>query len=247
LITLKVESDTAQLLLDNHGASKQINFTFKDNGTDKWIIYKTTDNIFNIYDASSAQVIAQFNATSGLASDTAAMAVVPTISSANARAAGMRVVPSFTGAGDTPQGFFAAPTFAPSANLTTATGFLGLSVAAPGSGVTISTLIGLYGQCFFSDTAGAVTDSIAGRFAAPSMAGALKPTTSYGIFVDNMGAAGITNAIAARFAIPSGATNNWYLEFSAADDTDPTSGGGAATGRIKCLIGGNTRYIPYYT
>jgi len=32
----------------------------------------------------------------------------------------------------------------------------------------------------------------------------------------------------------------------AADATDPTGGGGAATGRIKCLIGGVTRYLAYY-
>lgn len=31
-----------------------------------------------------------------------------------------------------------------------------------------------------------------------------------------------------------------------ADATDPTSGGGAATGRIPVTIGGATRYIPYY-
>ena len=31
------------------------------------------------------------------------------------------------------------------------------------------------------------------------------------------------------------------------DNTDPTSGGGAATGRIPISIGGATRYIPYYT
>jgi hypothetical protein len=31
------------------------------------------------------------------------------------------------------------------------------------------------------------------------------------------------------------------------DNTDPTGGGGAATGRIAIDVGGNLRYIPYYT
>ena len=31
-----------------------------------------------------------------------------------------------------------------------------------------------------------------------------------------------------------------------ADATDPTSGGGAATGRIPVKIGGSTVYLPYY-
>ena len=61
----------------------------------------------------------------------------------------------------------------------------------------------------------------------------------------------------------SGATSNYGLWVDASltrldgdgthilevpsDNTDPTSGGGAATGRIPISIGGATRYIPYYT
>ena len=30
------------------------------------------------------------------------------------------------------------------------------------------------------------------------------------------------------------------------DNTDPTSGGGAATGRVPVKIGGATRYLAYY-
>ena len=61
---------------------------------------------------------------------------------------------------------------------------------------------------------------------------------------------------------PSGATNNYAFLVDAglsrfdgdgtdvfelpADATDPTSGGGAATGRIPVKIGGSTVYLPYY-
>lgn len=40
--------------------------------------------------------------------------------------------------------------------------------------------------------------------------------------------------------------NNIAILKAAKDEMDPTSGGGAATGRIPITINGVTKYIPYY-
>jgi hypothetical protein len=55
-----------------------------------------------------------------------------------------------------------------------------------------------------------------------------------------------TDLVGIKFeALSSGGTRNSYFEFPA-DNTDPTGGGGAATGRVPILIAGATKYLPYY-
>ena len=64
----------------------------------------------------------------------------------------------------------------------------------------------------------------------------------YGIYTDMVGTHAIfVDAGSCRF--DGDGTNVFYLP---TDNTDPTSGGGAATGRIPVDIGGATKYIPYY-
>lgn len=45
----------------------------------------------------------------------------------------------------------------------------------------------------------------------------------------------------------SAATLTYFMAIGAGDNTDPTGGGGAATGRIPINVNGATRWIPYYT
>lgn len=59
----------------------------------------------------------------------------------------------------------------------------------------------------------------------------------------NGGNSGAGNTIGIDFSSMSAGE---YIFSVPADATDPTGGGGAATGRIAVKIGGATRYIPYY-
>ena len=92
------------------------------------------------------------------------------------------------------------------------------------------------------------------RVIAPTLAfaGASTVTNAATVYIDREPQAGanatITNPYSlwvdggcARF--DGDGTHVWELP---ADATDPTGGGGAATGRIPVKIGGATVYIPYY-
>jgi hypothetical protein len=159
--------------------------------------------------------------------------------------AGMWIRPTFSGDSTYPIGIIGQPTISPSGNISLAVGFQCDIRLSPGNGVTITTADGGISRCIYSDVAGAVTTGITHAIQAPVVQGALQPDTQYGLQVENQGAAGMDNAVGLYVAAQSGATSNWVFELPA-DATDPTGGGGAATGRIKCLIGGATRYIPYY-
>lgn len=153
---------------------------------------------------------------------------------------------TFNGAGDNPIAYQVAPVFSAADNVTSVFGMLFQPQAQPASTKTITTMIGLYAQSIFLGNNGAVTTSYAMNVAVVAATGTLKPGKQVGLNIENQGSASITNAVAVRLNLPTGATNNYYLEFVNADATDPTGGGGAATGRIACLIGGVLRYIPYY-
>ena len=118
------------------------------------------------------------------------------------------------------------------------------AVAAPVAGQTFANYFGI--QLFIStgSGAGAVTNAY-GLYISPNY-GTVKPTSSYGVFIDNVGSASITTSVGLVVTLPTGSTNNYYISFPTGDATDPTGGGGAATGRIRCLIGGTLRYLPYY-
>jgi len=168
-----------------------------------------------------------------------------TISTSISGFVGMTLGPSFSGSGDFPQGVKFFPSFTPSASLTTVFGFLGVGQYGPPTAVTITNAYSAFDRSDYLDTAGAVTVGVAHYIAEPTIFGALKPASQYGLVIKNQGASGMTNAIGLSIDGQSGATNNYVFSLPA-DATDPTGGGGAATGRIPCLIGGALRYIPYY-
>ena len=158
----------------------------------------------------------------------------------------MLLQPVFTGTGDGPWGFSAQPDLRPTGNLSAAYGNLSRQVVQQLNTNTITNLIAAYYDCIFNSTDGAVTGAFTLWCNGPNIgSGGITPTTQTGLVIQNQGASGITNVVGLNLANQSGGTNNWLMELPA-DATDPTSGGGAATGRIKCLIGGATRYIPYY-
>jgi hypothetical protein len=63
----------------------------------------------------------------------------------------------------------------------------------------------------------------------------------YGLDVGNVGNTGAGDAIGIKLS----PVTDFAFEVNE-DNTDPTGGGGAATGRIKIKVNGVTRYIPYY-
>lgn len=58
-----------ELLLDSGTASAQINVTFQDNGSSKFAWYKTTGNLFRLYDYANGLDIVEFNADSDASVD----------------------------------------------------------------------------------------------------------------------------------------------------------------------------------
>jgi hypothetical protein len=102
---------------------------------------------------------------------------------------------------------------------------------------------------------GALTDQRAIRILAPTYAfvGASTLTNPSTLHIDNAPTAGanatFTNGPYSLFVDAGLARfdgNGTHVFELPADATDPTGGGGAATGRIPVLIGGVLRYLAYY-
>lgn len=240
---LKTSGSTAELQLNSAEASKQFNLEFQDNGTNKWIIYKTTGNKFSIYDAVNNQDIMVFTPVNAFAAPDYAVKIAPTISTTTATAVGLYVNPAFTGSGEGPWGASLSGVFRPSASIGAAYNSLNIGVFGPPTGVTITTSVAAYYGCSYEAAAGAVTTGFNLFLNAPSFAGSLKPTTQYGLYVQNMGAAGETNGIGIRIDAQSGATNNYVFEFGNVD----TTAAGAYYGRLPVLYNGLLKYIHVFS
>jgi len=195
--------------------------------------------------SSSWEVVLEGLAEIGVQSRNNQVGIEKDLNNTEANQRAFFVSPTFTGAADSPQALNTQATFAPSVSIANVFGFLGIAKAAPGSGVTISNHQGGFVRTDYNDVAGAVTVGVGLEVAAPVVSGALKPGTQRGVRIANQGAAGMTTAVGLRIDAQSGASNNYVFDLPA-DATDPTGGGGAATGRVPCLIGGVTRYIAYY-
>ena len=157
---------------------------------------------------------------------------------ANAR--GLQVKPTFNGPGLTPGGLGSAPVFAMTTDTTIVYGFTGTPKAAIPTGVTLTTQVAGF---FRNDSAvaglGAVTNMEGLRIGAPnSTLDGSKPTTIYGIRIQNQGSAGITNSYGLYVNSPSLATNNYAAIFEGGN-----IGLGSTTPVSKLTLEGTTGQI----
>ena len=113
--TFQIVSSTPTFTLNTAAASTQFNLCFADNGTNKWILYKTAAHVFNIYDAVANDDVLTFTPLGSIAAAAAAVTFNPTISNGNATEIGFFIKPNFTGAGAGPWGASISASFAPSA------------------------------------------------------------------------------------------------------------------------------------
>ena len=182
-----------------------------------------------------------------------AVTIQPTISTSSSDAIALSVSATFTGAGESPSPFLGRGVFQPSASIANATAFVGVARAEPASTITITNLINFFSLLNTASTAGAITNAYSYIAAAPLL-GSLKPANTFGMNIENHGAASITNAIGLRIAAQSGATNNWTMELPATGDTPTVTWTALGTfppstapaGYIRILVGGNTRYMPFW-
>ena len=120
----------------------------------------------------------------------------------------------FNGSGDFVTGIDGAPTFAPSQSISTAQGFVAAAFFAPPPGVTITNAFGGASATVYSNVSGAVTNGTAFNLVSPFVFGALKPTTQYGLRINNQGIAGTANSYGLFVDAQSGSTNNYSAIFA---------------------------------
>jgi hypothetical protein len=101
---------------------------------------------------------------------------------------------TLNGQGDLATGLDVAPTFAPSANISSASGFVSAAYAAPPPGVTITDQFGGNSTIVYTNVSGAVTNGTSFNIAAPVILGSLKPTTQTGLRIRNQGIGGTANS-----------------------------------------------------
>jgi hypothetical protein len=140
----------------------------------------------------------------------------------------------FNGSGDFVTGIDGAPTFAPSQSISTAQGFAAAAFFAPPPGVTITNAIGGASATVYSNVSGAVTNGTAFDVVSPFVFGALKPTTQYGLRINNQGIAGTANSYGLFVDAQSGSTNNYSAIFAGGN-----VGIGTATPASKLDVAGD--------
>jgi len=239
----KTSGSTATLELNSATASQQFNLAFSDNGTTKWIIYKTTGNKLSIYDAVANDDMLVFAPVGSLGASSAAIVSDPSIANSNATAIGFYVNPTFTGAGAGPWGASVSAVFVPSASIGACYNSLNQATFSPGSSVTITGGYAAYYACIYGNVAGAVTTGYTLWCNTPTIAGSLKPTSQYGLYIQNQGAAGITNGIGVHIEAMSGGTNSFDMSFGRVD----TTAAGAYYGRVPVLYNGLLKYIHVFS
>ena len=239
----KTSGSTATLELNSATASQQFNLAFSDNGTTKWIIYKTTGNKLSIYDAVANDDMLVFAPVGSLGASSAAIVSDPSIANSNATAIGFYINPTFTGAGAGPWGASVSAVFVPSASIGACYNSLNQATFSPGSSVTITGGYAAYYACIYGNVAGAVTTGYTLWCNTPTIAGSLKPTSQYGLYIQNQGAAGITNGIGVHIEAMSGGTNSFDMSFGRVD----TTAAGAYYGRVPVLYNGLLKYIHVFS
>lgn len=243
--TLASASGVSELLISSTVAAGSASISFANTGATAWTLGTDAAGNQNLTLNDGGTVILTINDGTGTpVTGNAKLYYNPTLTTSTANQSVFRISSTHSGTGDPAQAIAQAPIFAPSASISTAYGILAFPSFQPGSGVTITSAISAFYRVDTASTAGAVSTGFALYCSAPSF-GSLKPSSMYGLYVANQGATGVTNAVGVAVELPTNASNNWVFSLPA-DATDPTGGGGAATGRIPCLIGGTTRYIAYY-
>jgi len=137
-----------------------------------------------------------------------------TVTNNHNQASGIRMRNLFNGNASLQQGLDVAPTFAPSANISLARGFISAAFFAPPSGVTITDAYGGNAVNVYNNTGGAVTNGAAFAINSPFVFGALKPTTQFGLHINNQGIAGTVNTYGLFVDAQSGSANNYSAIFA---------------------------------
>ena len=121
---------------------------------------------------------------------------------------------TLNGPGDLATGLDIAPTFAPSANISSAQGFVSAAYAAPPTGVTITDQFGGNSTIVYNNVSGAVTNGTNFNIASPVVFGILKPTTQTGLRIRNQGIGGTANSYGLFVDAQSGSANNYSAIFA---------------------------------
>ncbi|MBI1856885.1 hypothetical protein HYS01_01295, partial [Candidatus Saccharibacteria bacterium] len=141
------------------------------------------------------------------------LSVSGTTTTATVNARGISVTPIFTGSADGPGGLSAQPEFKPSANISTAYGFINLARSTPPSGVTIGTVYAGFNRIDTGSDSGAVTNATAMYVAAPVL-GTIVPANIYGIDV-----AGQTLGSASNIGVRIAGASTYSLQLSSTAGT----------------------------
>ena len=120
----------------------------------------------------------------------------------------------FTGSGNGPVGMDIAPTFAPTTSIGFARGFVSAAFFAPPPGVTITDALGGNAGNVYSNTSGAVTNGTTFGISSPFVLGTLKPTTQYGLRINNQGLAGTNTSYGLFVDAQAGSANNYSAIFA---------------------------------
>jgi hypothetical protein len=235
------DANTGVLRLKAPGSSKQINLEWADGNTRKWALYKLTTHELALFDDVNTQTIITFSpASSG---STNLMYFHPTWAANTLNSFGFAVAPIFTGSATGVQGLNVSPEFQPSANISVSYANLSINISNPPTGVTITQAIGAYYRNDYKNSVGAITTGINCVAAGVVITGSVKPTTQFGVYCGNQGAAGITTAANLYIDPCSGATNSFDIGFGGSDGTAV----GAYFGRIPILYAGLLKYLAVYS
>lgn len=132
--------------------------------------------------------------------------------------AAIRVAPTLNGSGNVAQGMIVNPLVQPSTSIGVARGLQLQVSAAPGAGITITDVFGIYATGVTGSAGGTITNHTIFIVDSP-IYGTTKPTTAYGLRINNQGSASITTSYAQFIAVQSGSTNNYALWYDAASPT----------------------------
>jgi hypothetical protein len=188
------------------------------------------------------------NGSTSLGAGASLIVFTPTITNTGANVFQVNSNALFNGSGNNPIGYANNPQFIPSSSIAVATGGIFSGYASPSTGVTITDAYAVEVFWQFTNDAGAVTRAHALYVAAPTIFGALKPTTYYGVHVANQGASGITTSYGLYIDAQSGSATN--IAFNNADTLDATTTTAASTvlagglAAAKAIITGTNLWHP---